>query len=61
MDEDLSNILAETLASENVSVLLNSEVVEVLQSDGSKQVKLKDGTTLQADALLDIGKWAANH
>lgn len=52
MDEDLSNILAETLASENVSVLLNSEVAEVIQSDGSKQVKLKDGATLQADALL---------
>ena len=56
MDEDLSKILAETLSGENISILLNSEVVEITQLDdsdgGLKQVTLKDGSSLKADALL---------
>ena len=56
MDEDLSKILTETLSGENISILLNSEVVEIAQLDdsdgGLKQVTLKDGSSLKADALL---------
>lgn len=64
VDEDLSKILTETLSGEDISILLSSEVVEITQSgdsDGSfdgnfdgnlKQVILKDGTSLKADALL---------
>ncbi len=52
MDEDASRILAEVLNSEGVSIHLNSEVVEVAQQNNLKQLVLKDGTTLQAEALL---------
>jgi pyruvate/2-oxoglutarate dehydrogenase complex dihydrolipoamide dehydrogenase (E3) component len=52
MDEESSNILAEVLRSENVSIALNSEVVAVTGQENLKQVVLKDGTTLQAESLL---------
>jgi pyruvate/2-oxoglutarate dehydrogenase complex dihydrolipoamide dehydrogenase (E3) component len=65
MDEDASKILADALITDGVSVYLNSEVVEVSELDdlkpaAIKQVILKDGTSLQADALLvAIGRRAA--
>jgi pyruvate/2-oxoglutarate dehydrogenase complex dihydrolipoamide dehydrogenase (E3) component len=57
MDEDTSDRLAEVLTEEGVSVRLNSEVEEVSESDtlkqpALKQLILKDGTKLQAEALL---------
>ncbi len=52
MDADASMILADVLGSEGVSVVLNNEVVEVSERGGIKQLTLKDGATLQAEALL---------
>jgi len=52
MDQDASKILADVLTAEGVSIVLDNEVVEVAEQDNSKQVTLKDGTILQADALL---------
>ena len=52
MDESASTILAEVLTSEGISIYVNSEVVEVTEQEGVKQIRLKDGTTLQAEALL---------
>ena len=52
MDEGASDILADVLAAEGVSIVLNNEVVEVSEQGDLKQVILKDGTTLQAEALL---------
>ena len=57
MDDESSSLLAEVLASEGVSLVLNNEVIEVTVQDdieqGSvKQVTLKDGTKLQAETLL---------
>ena len=52
MDEDASIILADVLTTDGVSIHLNSEVVEVSESGNVKQVTLKDGTSLQAEALL---------
>lgn len=60
MDEELADILADVLAAENISVLLNSEAVDITQLESQdklaqgtmKQVRLKDGRTLQAEALL---------
>lgn len=52
MDEGTSDILADVLAVEGVSIVLNNEVVEVSEQGDLKQVILKDGTTLQAEALL---------
>ncbi|MBG7609819.1 MAG: FAD-dependent oxidoreductase [Anaerolineae bacterium] len=52
MDKSASTILADVLSSEGVSVLLSTEVVEVSEQDDMKQVRLSDGSVLQADALL---------
>jgi pyruvate/2-oxoglutarate dehydrogenase complex dihydrolipoamide dehydrogenase (E3) component len=57
MDVDSSDTLAEVLKSEGISLVLNNEVVEVAEHEDSEQgnlkkVTLKDGTTLQAEALL---------
>jgi len=55
MDEQASGILAEALSAEGISIYLNSEVIEVagnVSGEGDKQVVLKDGTSLQAEALL---------
>ncbi|MCK4834574.1 MAG: FAD-dependent oxidoreductase [Gammaproteobacteria bacterium] len=52
MDEDASDILAGVLSSEGVSLVLDNEVIEVSETDGLKQVTLKDGATIQAEALL---------
>lgn len=52
MDKDASDILADVLISEGVSVVFNNEVDEVTQQDGIKHVVLKDGATLQAETLL---------
>lgn len=62
MDNDSSNVLAEVLSMEGVTLMLNNEVVEVAEYESSsqpglKQVTLKDGVTLQAEALmLAIGR-----
>lgn len=57
MDAQTSDILADVLTDEGVSIVLNNEVVEVAEQDDSeqrsiKQVTLKDGSTLQAETLL---------
>jgi pyruvate/2-oxoglutarate dehydrogenase complex dihydrolipoamide dehydrogenase (E3) component len=52
MDEEASTVLADVLTSEGISVYLNSEVVEVSEQANKKQIRLKDGSTLQADTLL---------
>ena len=52
MDEDASIILDDVLTSEGISIYLNSEVVEVTEQTGVKQIRLKDGSTLQAEVLL---------
>jgi len=57
MDEESSEILAAVLTAEGVSIVLDNEVVEVTEHDdleqgNIKQVTLKDGTILQAEALL---------
>lgn len=52
MDQDVSKILVDVLTAEGVSIVLDNEVVEVTEQGDSKQVFLKDGSTLQADALL---------
>lgn len=57
MDNDSSNVLAEVLSMEGVTLMLNNEVVEVAEYESSsqpcvKQVTLKDGVKLQAEALL---------
>ncbi|VAW50103.1 Mercuric ion reductase [hydrothermal vent metagenome] len=52
MDETSSKILSDVLTEEGVSLVLNNEVIEVAEQDGSKQVMLKNGDTLQAEALL---------
>ena len=57
MDEQVATILARVLSDEGISVYLNSEVVEVTeqlsdQSSTVKQLKLKDGRSLQAETLL---------
>jgi len=52
MDEDASIILDDVLTSEGISIYLNSEVVEVNEQTGVKQIRLKDGATLQAEVLL---------
>jgi len=52
MDVDSSNILADALSSEGVSIVLDNEVVEVTEQENVKQIILKDGTRLQAEALL---------
>jgi len=52
MDVDASTILADSLSSEGVTVVLNNEVVEVAQRENLTQVILQDGTSLQAEALL---------
>ncbi|NOQ88627.1 MAG: NAD(P)-binding protein [Gammaproteobacteria bacterium] len=57
MDAQTSDILADVLTDEGVSIVLNNEVVEVAELDDSeqrsiKQVTLKDGSTLQAETLL---------
>ena len=52
MDEDSSNILADTLSAEGISIVLNNEVLEVSEQENQKQVVLKDGRHLQAEALL---------
>lgn len=52
MDIDVSAVLAETLSSEGVSIELANEVVEVAERDSLKQVILKDGRSMQAEALL---------
>ncbi len=62
MDAEASDILADVLASEGVSIVLNNEVVKVAELEDPeledprqgniKQVTLKDGSTLQAETLL---------
>ena len=52
MDEDASTILADVLTSEGISIYLSSEVVEVADLAGVKQIRLKDGSLLKAEALL---------
>ena len=57
MDAESSEILADVLTEEGVSIVLNNEVVEVAEHDDSgqgsiKQVTLKDGSTLRAESLL---------
>ncbi len=52
MDESASTILADVLTSEGISIYLNSEVIEVAEQEGVKQIRLKDGDTLQAEVLL---------
>ncbi len=52
MDESASTILADVLTSEGISIYLNSEVTEVAEQEGVKQIRLKDGDTLQAEVLL---------
>jgi len=52
MDEEASNILADVLSAEGVSIVLDNEVVEVSEQGSNKQITLKDGSTLQAEALL---------
>lgn len=52
MDADASMILADVLTAEGVSIALNNEVVEVAEQGGIKQLTLKDGAVLQAEALL---------
>lgn len=51
-DMQASTILADTLADEGVTIVLNNKVVEVNESDGLKQVVLDDGATLSAESLL---------
>ncbi len=52
MDEETSIILADALTEEGVSIYLNSEVLEVSEQMGVKQITLKSGAILQAQALL---------
>ena len=57
MDEQVTTILARVLSDEGISVYLNSEVVEVTEQLSDKpstvkQLKLKDGSSLQAETLL---------
>ena len=57
MDAGSSEILADVLKEEGVSIVLNNEVIEVAEHDDSgqgsiKQVTLKDGSTLRAESLL---------
>ena len=52
MDVDASSILAGSLSSEGISIILDNEVVQVAEQENLKQVVLKDGTRLQAEALL---------
>ena len=57
MDQKLSHILADVLVSEGVTLELNNEVIAVSESDDAeqvakKQVTLKDGRLLSAEALL---------
>ena len=51
-DTDLSKILHDVLIDEGINVYLNSEVVAVSENNNVKQVTLKDGSVLQAEALL---------
>lgn len=51
-DADLSKILHDVLIDEGISVYLNSEVVAVSEHNNVKQVTLKNGSVLQAEALL---------
>ncbi len=57
MDQKLSDILADVLVSEGVTLELDNEVIAVSESDDAehvvkKQVTLKDGRLLSAEALL---------
>ena len=62
MDAEASDILADVLIGEGVSIVLNNEVVKVAELEDPeledprqgniKQVTLKDGSTLQAETLL---------
>ena len=52
MDEDASKILADSLSAEDIDIHLNADVVEISQQDRVKQVKLRTGTVLKADAIL---------
>ena len=52
MDNASSEILAEVLKGEGVSIYTNSEVIEATEEDHNKLLVLKDGTRLQAEALL---------
>ena len=52
MDADASMILADVLTTEGVSIIVDNEVTEVVERGSVKQLTLKDGTTLQAEALL---------
>ena len=55
-DKQASSILTDVLASEGITIKLNSEVVEVSEriseQNTIKQVALKDGSTLEAEELL---------
>ncbi len=52
MDADVSAILNDVLTSEGISTYLNNEAVEVTEKGTLKQLRLKDGTVLQAETLL---------
>jgi pyruvate/2-oxoglutarate dehydrogenase complex dihydrolipoamide dehydrogenase (E3) component len=52
MDKAASEILAEVLSDEGIAVHVASEVVEVMEQGETKQVVLKDGQKLSAEALL---------
>ncbi|MBN4063145.1 FAD-dependent oxidoreductase [Cardiobacterium sp. AH-315-I02] len=52
MDKETSAILFDVLTAEGISIYVNSKVVEVTERAGVKQILLKDGKKLQADALL---------
>jgi pyruvate/2-oxoglutarate dehydrogenase complex dihydrolipoamide dehydrogenase (E3) component len=51
-DEELSDILAQALQAEGVRLELAAEVERVSQLDGVKKVELKNGNSIDADALL---------
>ena len=57
MDQKLSDILADVLVSEGITLELNNEVIAVSECDDAeqgakKQVALKDGTIYRAEVLL---------
>jgi pyruvate/2-oxoglutarate dehydrogenase complex dihydrolipoamide dehydrogenase (E3) component len=52
MDNAMSVILADALSAEGISIYLNTEVIEVTEQAGMKQLMQEGGEMLQAQALL---------
>ncbi len=52
MDKEISAILSNVLIEEGISIYVNSEVLEVTESDGVKQIILKNGEKHLAQSLL---------